>query len=29
VFGEDPGELKGWQHWVHKAGLRGDWKREN
>jgi hypothetical protein len=29
VFGEDPGELKGWHHWVHKAAMRGDWKREN
>jgi hypothetical protein len=28
VFGEDPGELKGWHHWVHKAAMRGDWKRE-
>jgi uncharacterized protein YrrD len=28
VFDEDPGVMKGWQHWVHKAGLRGDWKRE-
>lgn len=29
VFDEDPGTMKGWQHWVHKATLRGDWKREN
>jgi sporulation protein YlmC with PRC-barrel domain len=28
VYGEDPGEMKGWQHWVHKLGGRGDWKRE-
>jgi hypothetical protein len=28
VFDEDPGEMKGWHHWVHKASLRGDWKRE-
>ena len=28
VYDEDPGELKGWQHWLHKAALRGDWKRE-
>ncbi len=28
VFDEAPGEMKGWQHWVHKATLRGDWKRE-
>jgi uncharacterized protein YrrD len=29
VFSEDPGELKGWHHWVHVMGLRGDWKRES
>jgi sporulation protein YlmC with PRC-barrel domain len=29
VFADDPGEMKGWHHWVHKAGVRGDWKREN
>lgn len=29
VFDEDPGEMKGWQHWVHKATGRGDWKRES
>src|SRR5271156_2494538 len=28
VFGEDPGEMKGWLPWVQKACLRGDWKRE-
>jgi hypothetical protein len=28
VFGEDPGEVKGWHHWVHLMTLRGDWKRE-
>jgi hypothetical protein len=28
VFDEDPGELMGWQHWVHKLTRRGDWKRE-
>ena len=28
VYDEDPGEMKGWHHWVHKAGGRGDWKRE-
>jgi hypothetical protein len=28
VYDEDPGEMKGWHHWVHVAGLRGDWKRE-
>jgi hypothetical protein len=28
VFDEDPGQMKGWHHWVHKAAGRGDWKRE-
>ena len=28
VFDEDPGEMKGWHHWAHVLGLRGDWKRE-
>jgi sporulation protein YlmC with PRC-barrel domain len=28
VYDEDPGEMKGWHHWAHLAGLRGDWKRE-
>jgi hypothetical protein len=28
VYDEDPGEIKGWHHWVHMLGLRGDWKRE-
>jgi hypothetical protein len=28
AYDEDPGEMKGWHHWVHVAGLRGDWKRE-
>jgi hypothetical protein len=28
VYDEDPGEMKGWHHWVHKAGLRGDWQRK-
>lgn len=28
VFDENPGELVGWHHWVHKATLRGDWQRE-
>jgi sporulation protein YlmC with PRC-barrel domain len=28
VFGEDPGEVKGWRHWVNLITLRGDWKRE-
>jgi sporulation protein YlmC with PRC-barrel domain len=29
VYEEDPGEMKGWEHWVHKLTLRGDWKRES
>jgi hypothetical protein len=29
VYGEDPGEMQGWHHWVHKMGGRGDWKRED
>lgn len=28
VYAEDPGEMQGWHHWVHKATGRGDWKRE-
>jgi hypothetical protein len=28
VYDEDPGEMKGWHHWVHLLGLRGDWNRE-
>jgi uncharacterized protein YrrD len=28
VYDEDPGEMKGWHHWMHLAGMRGDWKRE-
>ncbi|MHB8492540.1 MAG: PRC-barrel domain-containing protein [Solirubrobacteraceae bacterium] len=28
VFAEHPDEMKGWQHWVHKLELRGDWQRE-
>ncbi len=28
VFGEDPGEAKGWHHWVNLVTMRGDWKRE-
>jgi len=28
VYEEDPGEMKGWRHWVHHATLQGDWKRE-
>jgi len=26
-FDEDPGELKGWHHWVNVMTLRGDWRR--
>jgi hypothetical protein len=29
VYGEDPGEMKGWHHWVHLLGMRGDWHRES
>lgn len=28
VYREDPGEMKGWHHWVHIATGRGDWLRE-
>jgi len=28
IYDEDPGEMKGWQHWAHLATMRGDWKRE-
>jgi hypothetical protein len=28
VYGDDPGEMKGWHHWMHVAGMRGDWQRE-
>lgn len=28
VYDEDPGEMKGWHHWVHLVELRGDWQRE-
>ena len=28
VYDEDPSEMKGWHHWAHVAGMRGDWKRE-
>ena len=28
VYDEDPGEMKGWHHWMHRATKRGDWKRE-
>ncbi len=30
VFDEDPGEMGGWKHWVHKLTRHGyDWKRES
>ena len=29
VYDEDPGELKGWGHWLRFVTLRGDWKREH
>jgi len=29
VYDEDPGEMKGWHHWAHKLGMRGDWHRES
>lgn len=29
VYDEDPSAMKkGWHHWLHEAGMRGDWKRE-
>jgi hypothetical protein len=28
VYDEDPGEMKGWRHWVNVMKMRGDWKRE-
>jgi hypothetical protein len=27
-FQDDPGEMKGWEHWVHFLTLRGDWRRK-
>jgi hypothetical protein len=29
VYDEDPGESKGWEHWMRFVGLRGDWKRQH
>jgi len=29
VFTEDPGEMKGWHHWLHKLEGRGDWQRQS
>jgi uncharacterized protein YrrD len=29
VYDEAPSAMqKGWHHWLHEAGMRGDWKRE-
>jgi hypothetical protein len=28
VFREDPGDVQGWSHWMHKLSGRGDWKRD-
>jgi len=28
VYAEDPGEMKGWHHWVNVVSGRGDWKRD-
>jgi sporulation protein YlmC with PRC-barrel domain len=28
IYDEDPGAMKGWHHWVHLLGMRGDWHRE-
>lgn len=28
VFEEDPGVMRGWQHWVDKLTLHGDWRRQ-
>ncbi len=28
-FREDPGEVQGWQHWIRKLTLRGDWRRRS
>lgn len=28
VYAEDPGAMKGWHHWAHLLGMRGDWHRE-
>jgi uncharacterized protein YrrD len=28
VYDEAPGDMKGWHHWVHLMGMRGDWHRE-
>ncbi len=28
VYEEDPGGMQGWEHWLHKLTLKGDWKRE-
>lgn len=28
VYDEDPGAMKGWQHWKNVLSMRGDWQRE-
>ena len=28
VYDEDPGAMKGWQHWVNLLSMRGDWHRK-
>lgn len=28
VYDEDPAQVEGWRHWVHKITGRGDWNRE-
>ena len=28
VYDEDPGVMKGWQHWKNVLSMRGDWHRE-
>jgi hypothetical protein len=28
VYSEDPGDIKGWHHWVNRLSGRGDWHRE-
>jgi hypothetical protein len=28
AYDEDPGAMKGWQHWVNVLTLRGDWRRK-
>jgi len=28
VYHEDPSQMKGWHHWLHKLGPHGDWQRD-